>query len=274
MHYGGAMVVLTSGPARLAVSVEDGGRWTSLQVHGHELLGEGRIATAYPPVLHGCFVMAPYAGRVRNATVQWRDEEVALPATEPPHALHGTVLDRAWDVLAVGAEHAELAVELPGPAPFLGRVVQTLSLTTDGLRARVDLQAQHDMPATVGLHPWFRRRLGSGDPAVLDLSIEAQYERVNMLPTGRRIPPTPRPWDDCFLLSAPPVVRWPGALSLELRSSHRHWMVFDELDDVLCVEPQTGPPDAFRLGEADVLAAGESLSFEVQLTWHQENEEP
>ena len=62
------------------------------------------------------------------------------------------------------------------------------------------------------------------------------------------MPPTPRPWDDAFTeVVLPPRLTWPGVLTLDLRTTAPFWVVFDERDDAICVEPQTAPPDAFNL---------------------------
>jgi hypothetical protein len=71
------------------------------------------------------------------------------------------------------------------------------------------------------------------------------------LPTGAVRPPTPRPWDDAFTdVVLPPRLTWSGVLALDLRSTAPFWVVFDERDDAICVEPQTAPPDAFNLAAA------------------------
>jgi galactose mutarotase-like enzyme len=46
-------------------------------------------------------------------------------------------------------------------------------------------------------------------------------------------------------LTSDPVLTWPGALSLTLSSSAAWWVVFTEREHLVCVEPQTTPPDAF-----------------------------
>lgn len=260
---------LAAGRAALEVDPDDGGRWTALRVADLELLGAASIPGGYPPMLSGCFVMAPYAGRVRDALLSWRGRDHRLPATAPPHAIHGTVLDVPWQVRAAGTTAATLQVELDERWPWRGRVVQQLRLAPDRLQARVVLRAGQDMPATLGLHPWFRRRLDRGGPAQLDVQGGRQWQRApDGLPTGALVPPGPGPWDDCFTgLQAPPVLRWPGALRLTLSSSSSTWVLFDERPEVLCVEPQTGPPDAVRLGRSDVVPAGRELALSVELRW-------
>jgi aldose 1-epimerase len=148
-------------------------------------------------------------------------------------------------------------------------VRQELVLHDGGLDARLVLTAGDEQPVTLGLHPWFARRLARGGQLQLDVRPLRQYQRDETgLPTGALTDPLPRPWDDCFAgLAAPPRLVWPGALELELDSGTDHWVVFDERPDVVCVEPQTGPPDAVRLGRADVVRAGDELALGLGLRW-------
>jgi aldose 1-epimerase len=91
---------------------------------------------------------------------------------------------------------------------------------------------------------------------------------VDGLPTGELVAPGPGPWDDAFTgLRAAPVVRWPGALELALRSDARWWVVFTERANAVCVEPQTGPPNGLATGEFDVIEPGRPLVANLRLEW-------
>lgn len=261
-------VTLSAGTSRLVVAADRGGRWASLQAHGLELLARADIPGAYAPTLDGCFAMAPYAGRVRDATLSWRDTAIDVPVTAPPHGIHGTVLDVPWQVVEASSDDVRLTTSLGDAWPFRGQVVQHLRLREDGLDALLSLHADEEMPVTLGLHPWFHRRLATGGDAFLTLPAVQQYERgADGLPTGQVHAPRPGPWDDCFVVAGTPELHWPGALRLRLESSHRHWVVFDELPDAVCVEPQTGPPDAVHLDAADVVPAGGRLDLRCSLSW-------
>lgn len=256
---------LAAGPAALEVDLTDGGRWTSLQVDGLELLSGAVVQGVPAAVQHGCFVMAPYVGRLGHGLLRFGDQVVQLPRDAPPHAIHGHVFDAPWELDPDGAVTTRLAP----PWPFAGTVRQELSLTADALTARLVLQAEDTMPATVGYHPWFARRLGRGGDLLLHLSPSQQYVKDDEdLPTGELVAPGPGPYDDCFVgMAARPRLEWPGALTLTMTSSADHWVVFDQLPDVACVEPQTGPPDAVALGVAPVVQAGDELALEVVLRW-------
>ena len=93
------------------------------------------------------------------------------------------------------------------------------------------------------------------------------------LPTGEVRPPTAGPWDDAFAGVDPsPRLMWPGVLDLELSSTAGYWVVFDERDDALCVEPQTAPPDAVNLASASgseppLAEPGRPVSVSMSWRW-------
>ena len=256
---------LAAGPAVLEVDPDDGGRWTSLQVDGLELLSGAAVEGVPAGVQRGCFVMAPYAGRLGHGRLQHAGRTWQLPLDAPPHAIHGHGFDVPWSVDGRGT----LSTRLCEPWPFAGTVVQELDLRPDRLDVRVVLRAVDEQPVTLGLHPWFARRRARGGDVELDIAPERMYAQDDeALPTGVLVAPTGGPYDDCFVgTAAPPRLVWPGAMSLTITSSADHWVVFDRLPDVVCVEPQTGPPDAVALGRAQVVPAGGETALEVSFSW-------
>jgi aldose 1-epimerase len=251
----GEPLVLRAGSTVLTVSPADGGRLASLVIDGQERL----VAEGYGPIRWGSYPMAPWAGRIRDGRFSFRGRDVELLRNLPPHAIHGTVFERAWTVTGPDSMTIDL-----GPAwPFDGRVTQRFALDEDGLRVDLELVADEAMPVVVGWHPWFRR------PVELSIEPRRMYERgPDGLPTGRLIAPTPRPWDDCLVdLSGPPRLSWPDGLRLEITSSADHWVVYDESEDGVCVEPQTGPPDAINLDVAPVVQPGEPLRAWMAWRW-------
>lgn len=271
---GGDPLVLHAGDARLTIDPALGGRFTSLVVAGQELL----VTEGYGPMRWGCYPMAPFAGRIRDGRFTFRDREHVLPRNLPPHAIHGTVFERAWAVTGPG----ELTIDLGETWPFAGHVVQRIALREDGLDATLKVQADEPMPVSMGWHPWFRRHLtGTTDhpaptsaPVELDFDAGVMLERgADGLPTGRRTVPGPRPWDDCFTgLRSAPRVTWPGILELELTSTADFWVVYDEPIEGICVEPQTAPPDFVNLAvaageEPPVAAPGQPTGVAMSWRW-------
>jgi aldose 1-epimerase len=102
----------------------------------------------------------------------------------------------------------------------------------------------------------------------LELDASAMWERgADHIPTGELVVPPPGPWDDCFTeLECAPVLVWPGALELTVETSLQDVVVFDEPSHAICVEPQTGPPDALRLTPV-VVEPGLPLVAEATFAW-------
>jgi aldose 1-epimerase len=255
----GVMLELNAGDATAIVSPSDGGRVARLCVGGTELLVRGTGADH--PMMWGSFPMAPYAGRVRNARFEFRGATVELEPSLAPHAIHGTAFTTAWDVLDDGPDHAELSCRLSWPLG--GMAHQHLQLTAGALVCVLTVVAgDRPLPAVLGWHPWFVR------PAHDRLGFGAMYERgSDGLPTGRTVSPSPRPWDDCFVDPVSPLVLDYGHLLVTVSSDADHWVVYDEPAHAICIEPQSGPPDAFNIGGAAVLEPGEFVQRMMTIAW-------
>jgi aldose 1-epimerase len=260
-------IVLAAGDARAVVLPGAGARLGSVEVAGMELL-----VTDSPdgPIYWGAYPMAPWAGRIRHGRFSFAGREHQLPLGMPPHAIHGVVFDRPWTVTDQDRTSVTLAIELDDRWPFRGTVRQRIALQQDRLEAVLTLEADEPMPATMGWHPWFRRVIGGQgtDPARLRFDPDSMLVRdPTGIPTGERSAPTPGPWDDAFTgLRSNPVLEWPGKLRLEISSSCDWWVVYTQPVDALCVEPQSGPPDAANLAPM-VVGAGERLEHSMRWSW-------
>jgi aldose 1-epimerase len=260
---GEARLILDDADARITVDPGGGGRLASVEVDGLELL-----VTSSPdgPIYWGAYPMAPWAGRIRHGRFAFGGSEHQLPITMPPHAIHGVAFDRPWAV--TGPD--EVALDLDERWPFRGRLVQRFTVERDGLEVCMRLDADEPMPAVLGWHPWFRRVIREGS-APVDLAFEpsAMLARDEEgIPTGELVAPPPGPWDDCFTaLRSDPVLLWPGELRLTLSSSCPWWVVYSQPVDAICVEPQSGPPDAVTIAP-EIVEPGRPL--EHHMRWHWE----
>lgn len=234
--------VLSNDRVRAVIDPARGARLVSLVFDGLEVLTRSSDPSMDPAIADGCFPMVPWAGRVRDGRMALGGEIYQLPQTSSDHALHGLGHVLPWERVADGAY--ECAIGAPWPTE--GVATLTYELLDDGIRIELSWDDDTEAPCSIGLHPWFRRRLDTGEELIASLKPDVMIERGDDgLPTGRLVDPTPRPWDDCFRLASEPVLTWPGALELTLTSSASWWVVFDEQADTVCVEPQTAPPDAF-----------------------------
>jgi aldose 1-epimerase len=256
-----ASLVLEAGDVRATIRPDQGGRVSSLVIGGPEV-----IVTGDPdPMRWGCYPMAPFAGRIRHGRFAFAGVEHALPLGMPPHAIHGVVWDRPWRV--DGPE--TLSIDLDDRWPFRGRLTQRLALEPDGMRFELELEVDDRMPATIGWHPWFRRHLVDGDPSVVvELDADEMLVRdAEGIPTGERIAPPPGPWDDAFTgVHGEPALTWPGRLRLRLASTCPWWTAYTEPANAVCVEPQSGPPNAVN-GTPEVVEPGRPLVHTMRWRW-------
>ena len=233
-------LVLTDGDTELEVDLESGGRLARLAFEGHDVL----VGRESDPFRWGSYPMVPFAGRIRRGRFEFRGVEHALPANLGPHAGHGYGFLGRWQQI----DEATVEYQMAEPWPFEGSVRQSFDVAPGRVTVTMEVRAAEDQPVMLGWHPWFRRVLDDG--AELELTVEPSlmYELDReMIPTGRRVQPPPRPWDNCFVgLESPPLLRWGSTLAVEITSSCDHWVIFDEPEHAICVEPQTGAPDEFN----------------------------
>ena len=257
--------VLHTDSVSVTIDPEDGGRLTSLVIAGHELL----YNAGDDPTMHGSFVMAPYAGRVRRGRFTHDGREVELPTNLPPHAAHGLALDRPWTLLERTDDSATLMCQFDERWPFGGRVVQYVRVEPRRLVQKATVEAdQHSFPASLGWHPWFARRIGHSTPAQVALEASAMLRRDSAsITTRQRMAPPPGPWDDCFVDVVWPVsLAWPGVMRLDIEADTPCVVVFDEGEVALCVEPQTSPPDSVNSAPV-VVRPGRPLRARTDWRW-------
>jgi aldose 1-epimerase len=259
---------LRAGTSRVVLDEVHGGRLERLVADRRDLL--------VPPDVddhnYGAFPMAPWAGRVRHGQFSFDGVDYRVPCNHPPHAIHGIARDRRWRVDESSGSSARLSTRLDAPWPFGGQVVQRFDLTAGELRLTMEVHAaERPMPATCGWHPWwYRNPPDAPSPVELELHADAMYARDEEgIPTGELVGVRPPPWDDCFTrLGAPvAVLRWPGAAAVTVETDCSCVVVFTEPEHALCVEPQSGPPDAFNLGSAAVVRPGAPLVVHATFAW-------
>ncbi len=253
MVAGGARMVVDSGTGRVG----------GLRVDGLEVLRRGER--------FGSFPMAPWCGRMRDGVLAWGGRTYQLPRNAEPHAIHGTVRDRPWEVVRHDAAEVVIARELGDPWPFAGRVTQTFALTGDSASFRMTVEsAAESFPAQAGWHPWFERRLhAGGKPVEIGFAPAWQEERgEDYLPDGNRIAPLPGPWDDCFGMpdGVDVTLTWPEAFELTITSPARWVVVYDLPPETVCVEPQSGPPNGLNT-QPQAVTPDAPLTAEMSWRW-------
>lgn len=287
-------VELVAGDAGVRIDLDHGARLASLRVGGRELL----LGPPDPPdgsIRWGCFLMAPWAGRLEDGRLRWRERTIHLPRTHGRHAIHGLVHGAAWRLDDVRESADERVVDASidlGPLgwPFGGRIRQRISLAPSRIVLRAEVEAEEPMPVALGWHPWFIRR--GFDPSVRVAS-DAVLETRGMIPIGstlavrgssdlRGSPRLGRRRLDTAYVGArgPATIAWPDlALDLEL-SPPVSTVVVHTPPHAFCVEPQSAWPNALGAAGAAArsgpdsqgarpieLSAGERLTAELAISW-------
>ena len=266
----------------------------SIVIGGRELLvrENGHAAT------WGIFPMAPWAGRMANAT--FTDLSGVAHRFEPTwgdHAFHGRLFLTSANEQSLSGDGTSAVMYAPLDAaagwPLNARAEVSAALSgnarSGALTITLTITAEVDQVITAGWHPCFRRflldanlRSESGPEAVLAFAPSGVLARDASMPGlhlvdvvqpavdgGIATPGAGATWDDPFVgVVTPPQITWGDELTLTLTAGAAvtHWMVYDP-DDALCVEPQAGPPDALHRGGGIHLKAGESLSVPLTLAW-------
>src|SRR5689334_14479604 len=106
------MLELQASNVRAAIDPQAGGRLASLVVGRRELL-VGRQGNEAQPMRWGCYLMAPWPGRLENGRFEWLGRTIHLPRTHGLHAIHGLVWNRPWTVEGSSNATATLACALP-----------------------------------------------------------------------------------------------------------------------------------------------------------------
>jgi len=267
------LVLLSAGDASVVVAPTAGGRIGQITVAGQPLLVDMPTEDA-DPIGWGWFPMAPWVGRISAGrfafdAIEHRLQLHHVDGDGGPgrsHSIHGTVFTRPWSVVEHSATAITMSCPLAGALdwPFDGIVTQTVALFDDRVVSTLLVEAAADpFPTEIGWHPWFRK------PDRLEFSPTQMYETDQFgLPTGELVEPREGPWDDCFINTEPIVLHYqrPIVPTVTVRSGCDHVVVYDQPTDATCVEPQSGPPDAFNL-QPHIVATGSHLVRTMVISW-------
>lgn len=262
-------LTLSAADVEVTVHPRDGARIGQITVAGQPVLVDVPPPGDRHPMLWGSFPMVPWAGRIRAGRFTFDGVERHLPINhhdgdgdERAHAIHGLAFDRPWDVRTVPGTGWTARIDFDWE--FGGMATQSIAVFADRIEARLTIESTGaTFPAELGWHPWFRR------PDRLGFAPTAMYGRDAVgLPTGELVEPSAGPWDDCFPYTDPIDLIYdrPVAPVVRVASDCDHRVVFDRMDHATCVEPQSGPPDAFNLSPHVVTPAA-PLTRTMTISW-------
>lgn len=255
----------TIGTGRIVVEIDrfSGGRVAQIRVGETPLLvGPGEAGSS--PIAWGAYPMVPWAGRIRHGRFEFDGRRYQLPLNHGDHAMHGVGLALPWNEDARDTDSIELSLELPADDrwPFGGSVTQSIGVDDGGVSFAMTVTAtDRAFPVSFGWHPWFRK------PTALDFHPVSMYRRDDdHIAVDELVDVSAAPWDDCFI-NHRPVGMSIDAVDVTLSSECKHWVVYDEPAHATCVEPQTGPPDAFNIAPLIVQRFGSATaSFRLDVT--------
>jgi len=274
-------VLIESDDLRLALDPALGAGVTRLDLNRGDGAWTPLWRPALPQTTHfndlACYTLAPWSNRIAGGRFAWQGEQhELLPDWPDGTAIHGCVKDRPWRILdrsPVSARFGYDAALDPSPGfPFSFRAL--IRYEIDGASLRIDLDLinadpSRTMPAGLGLHPYFQRRLWSDDDDLrLTLPVVSRYAAPRMLPLsppeddavctalrlGTRLSGVLL--DDCFLGSLDGArIDYPASgvtLRLGASGAFTHTVLYTgrgmaEQPPFFCLEPVTMVNNGFNL---------------------------
>ncbi len=232
----------------------------------------------------GCFPLVPFSNRIAGGRFTFQGRAVDM-TTDPgsPHRIHGHGWAVPWTVEGETDSAARLTFDhRAGAWPWSYSASQTIALDEDGLTVQLELTnlSDSDMPAGLGLHPYFPKPPGTRVTAKLGGVWET--DETTLPRTRRALPPAwnfPNGvamegvvldngftgWDGAATLA------WPGlSVNIVADGPFGHLIVYAPANErYLCLEPVSHMTDALnRPQEADAgviaLPPGERLSGTIR----------
>lgn len=248
------------------------------------------------PTQAGCFIMAPFANRIAAGRFRFDgiDHAIAVNLPQEDMAIHGSVRDKSWRLLAADQSQARLALDPchegechegachHGPWHFSMELLVTLDAQGVTLEVQLTNLGRTTMPFGMGLHPWFPKTAGSTlafasphllrrDPQGLPL---AQTEACPAFDPAAPQDLNQIAWVDGFCPDWPQrharIVTPDVEIDLRAEGALRYLHVYvpDNLP-VFCAEPVSHAPDAINrpaVPQMDLLAPHESLRGRMTLS--------
>lgn len=153
------------------------------------------------PVRYGNPILFPFPGRIREGVFTFEGRRIELPINDRAHraAIHGLVLQKAWNVVGVGADEKGAWVtcrlrtidhpDLEALYPFPFEISYTYRLREGRLESEIQVTntGEGPLPMGLGLHPWFPLPLsvkGRREACVLRAPVRRVWELAGLVPTG------------------------------------------------------------------------------------------
>lgn len=279
---------IADGPAEVEVSAQGGCilcyRW-KIASGVVDWLRPAPDSAAPAPTDTGCFPLVPYSNRIRDGrfSFQGRRYRLARNFGDSPHSIHGHGWTRGWQVaghngssLALAYDHAD------DDWPAAYRAEQRFALQDGALSITLSLTntGTADMPAGLGLHPYFPRspqcRLSAAVEGMWKTDAEVMPTELIKADLSAGLRPAETALDNGFTgFAGKAVIDWPerqASLALRADPALAFLVVFTPPgEDFFCVEPVSHCTDAVNLAAARddtglrVLRPGETFAASLEL---------
>lgn len=255
---------LTCGSLEAHIAPRAGGSLARFNAGQQALMRPCADENSTDPLTMACYPLLPFIGRIALGHFRFENRDITLPPhpIAAPHALHGIGWQRPWRVEAASTSEARLALshdnatDTGWPWSFEARQHVGLDENALTITLTIDNKSARNMPAGLGLHPFFESRQTAhltGDlPHIWESTPDglpthrAEVNAVRNFTRGRRI--APLTLDHCFSGGGGPLhIHWEDrALGLRLHGREAgHTVIYTpQAHDFFCVEPVSHVPNA------------------------------
>lgn len=230
------------------------------------------VRTAGVELKASSFLLAPYSNRIENGRFTFAGKSYQL-ANGERHASHGDVRTRPW-VVAEATEQSLVCTfdsqqhqGVNWPWPFAARAVYALRDNVLASELTLWNRGASVMPAGLGWHPYFSRKLTQPDePVQLQFRIQGIYPDANnnRIPSGPPLPPTPAQDFSTIKTLAPDAfldycsfgydgngsIVWPASgvkVSFHCSNNCAHFILFNPPKPYFAAEPVTNANNGVNL---------------------------
>ncbi len=245
----------------LQIDPQNGGRIMSWQIDGVDVLAPAEVH----PIRGGMYVMAPWVGRLKDATITYKNQHHPQSLTYKHWAIHGSMPFSECEVSLISESEVIIHHTTPSTWPAPMNIDVTWKVSSIGLLSTSKISTTDgEFPAAIGWHPWFLKTLSNGSSATYSFDSNQQFAvDEDLIVTGNLIEKTEGPHDDSFILkSGEAEIRWNGFRTMKIQTSARYLHLF-ETERLVCLEPETSPPNGVNLvneGFSDIVSPERPLT--------------
>ena len=223
------------------------------------------------------FPLIPFSNRINKGFFTFRKKKIKLPLNfhPEPHAIHGHGWEMKWNVIEVKDNFAILEYEYFSDEwlfPYLARQIFELDEFNLTITIQIKNIGKFDMPAGLGLHPYFVRTPNSivtaetkkmwiNDSENIPILLKKVPE-TKLLSNGLHINKNELDnlftgWDHKVTISWP---EWKLRLSMETKPPLDYLIIYSPTgEDFFCVEPVSNVTDGFNMMENNIKGHGTKI---------------